>query len=402
MNNETQLARTLGTPLLVLYGLGTILGAGVYVLIGKVAGSAGLLAPLSFILAAFIAWITALSYSQLVVLFPRSAGEAVYIEKAFSLRWLTICVGLLIIVTGIVSAATMANGFVGYLKVFVPIPDQLAVVLVVVLFAGVAVWGITESMLISGLITLIEIAGLLLVIFLSGDSLSALPEKAGDIFLPVSINEVLAVVSGAFIAFYAFIGFEDMVNVVEEVKDPANVMPKAIRLVIVVATVLYILIAIIAVLSLPIDRLSASTAPLTLLIESGGDFGVKLIAAIGVVAIVNGVLIQIIMAARVVYGMTVQYRGPNFLSYVNPVTKTPVTATVIIAVLVMLFALFFPIVFLAKLTSFIILLVFSAVNFSLWKISKQEKYQSLLRQQQYPLLGLFLCMGLLFFQLASV
>ena len=150
-------------PLLILYGLGTILGAGIYVLVGKVAAVAGLLTPLSFILAAFVAWLTALSYSQLVVLFPKSAGEAVYIEQSFHRHWLSISVGLLIILTGIVSAATLANGFTGYFIRLIAIDETTAIIGIVIILTALAVWGIAESLIVAALITLIEVIGLLIV-----------------------------------------------------------------------------------------------------------------------------------------------------------------------------------------------------------------------------------------------
>lgn len=220
MTDTNILARKINQPLLIFYGLGTILGAGIYVLIGKVAGIAGLLAPLSFVVAALIAWLTAKSYGTLVVLFPKSAGEAIYIEHGFQKSWLTITVGLLIVLTGIVSAATLLNGFVGYFILLVPTNETLTMVGVLVLLTALAVWGIAESITLAALITFVEIFGLIIVLYFCGESLTLVPEKASQLFIPNSFVELSGVFSGAFLAFYAFIGFEDMVNVVEEVKKP--------------------------------------------------------------------------------------------------------------------------------------------------------------------------------------
>jgi basic amino acid/polyamine antiporter, APA family len=142
MSQQNELARKINLPLMILYGLGTILGAGIYVLVGKVAGSAGLLAPLSFVVAAVIAWLTAMSYSTLVVLFPKSAGEAVYVEYGFQRKWLTIGVGLLIILIGVVSAATLLNGFTGYFIILVPVDETMAMIGMLIILTILAIWGL--------------------------------------------------------------------------------------------------------------------------------------------------------------------------------------------------------------------------------------------------------------------
>jgi APA family basic amino acid/polyamine antiporter len=396
---EQRLARKIGLPLLVLYGLGTILGAGIYVLIGEVALSAGALAPLSFLVAAIIAWVTAMSYSQLVVLFPRSAGEAVYVEKGFSLHWLSALVGLLIILTGVVSAATLSNGFIGYLNLFITVPNNLGMIVVLVFLCALAAWGISESLAAAAVLTLIEVVGLLIVVVFCGDALLVSPAKIGGLFVPTSFAAFTGVLSGAFIAFYAFIGFEDMVNVVEEVKEPSKIMPKAILLVIVVSTFLYVLVALIAILSLPLAQLSASDAPLALMLESRSKTASKLIGGISVFAILNGVLIQIIMASRVLYGIAYKKYIPQVFGRVHPKTKTPIYATIAISILVVLFALWFPLVTLAKITSFVILVIFTLVNLALWRVSLQSEYENKITQRQYPRIGALLCVLLLISQL---
>ncbi|WP_206045344.1 APC family permease [Oceanicoccus sagamiensis] len=395
-------------PLLIFYGLGTILGAGIYVLVGKVAGSAGLLAPLAFIVAGVIAWLTAMSYSKLAVLFPQSAGEAIYIENGFHQQWLTLAVGLLIILTGIVSAATLTRGFVGYFVLLVPINETLAMVAALILLTALAVWGIAESLAMAALVTMIEIAGLLLVLFFCGDSLQQLPEQASKLFIPGSATELAGVFAGAFLAFYAFIGFEDMVNVVEEVKQPEVTMPKAIFWVVVLSTSLYVLIALVATLSLPLDKLAQSEAPLAELLSSKSAMAAKVVAVISVLAIINGVLIQIIMASRVCYGMSKRYGGPAYLHSVSPFTHTPIVATLLMAALILVAALLFPLTALAKFTSFIILIIFSLINLALWKMHKNnypnahsQTVQQISQLPGYPLLAALLCLGLLVFQMSS-
>jgi amino acid transporter len=401
------LARRINQPLLILYGLGTILGAGIYVLVGKVAAEAGLLAPLSFIFAAFVAWLTALSDSTLVVLFPKSAGEAVYIEHSFGQKWLTLSVGLFIILTGIVSAATLTNGFTGYLLLLIPVNETMAMMAIVVVLTMVAVWGIAESVLLAALITVVEVLGLLIVLVFCGDVLVELPQNINQLFMPSTGVQLTGVLSGAFLAFYAFIGFEDMVNVVEEVKQPKRTMPSAIFWVVLISTSLYVLIAIVAIFSLPLEELSHSKAPLADMLAQRSDSAAKVVSVISVFAIVNGVLIQLIMASRVCYGMSKQYGGPAYLHRVSVLTKTPVLATLVIGLAILIFALYFPLVVLAKFTSFIILMVFALVNLALWKLQR-ENYRDASTEtivyvsglKSYPMLAALLCIGMLIFQIS--
>jgi len=399
MTEPPQLARRIGFSLLIFYGLGTILGAGIYVLIGKVVANAGMLAPLSFLAAAAIVWVTSLSYSQMTILFPQSAGEAVYAEKGFGMRWLTLLVGCLIIATGAVSSATLVNGLTGYVNVFFELPHYVIVLIVVVVLGLLAAWGIAESMKASAVITLVEIAGLVFVIFLCGDVLPQFPDKMAELFVPSSGAQLAGVFTGAFLAFYAFVGFEDMVNVVEEVKDPTRTMPKAIRWALVITTVLYLLVAVVAVLSLPVDKLAESEAPLALLLEGKRFGGAKTIALISLFAIINGVLIQMIMASRVLYGMAVRGHVPKLFGRVHPSTKTPIIATVLICCLIVVLSLWLPLVALAEMTSFIILTVFTVVNLSLYRIRKMPQYQGKLERRTYPVLGAVLCVGLIVLKL---
>jgi amino acid transporter len=398
------LARRIGLPLLTCYGLGTILGAGIYVLIGKVAGSAGMYAPLSFLLAAVVAGITALSYCQLVVLFPRSSGEAYYVEAGFNHILLTKVVGYLVVFTGIVSAATLANGFLGYLSAFINIPRVAALLLLIGLMGTIALWGIAESLWIAALITFLEVAGLIWVIFLAGDNLLQIPEQFDVLLIPEN-GQWIGVMAGAFLAFYAFIGFEDMVNIVEEVKQPEINMPVGIVLALVISTLLYFLIALIAVLGLPLSELSQSDAPIYDLIRGQHPQASVWIALISLLAIVNGVLTQIIMGSRVLYGLSVKGRAPSVFSAVSEATRTPWVATICVSGLTVLFAIWLPLEQLAKTTSFIILCVFTLVNLALWKVKKTHKSEINalpIRLPSLPLGGALLCIGLIMFQLISL
>lgn len=372
MTPTAELKRSLSLVQITLYGLGTILGAGIYVLVGKVAGLAGLYAPVSFVVAAALAALTGLSYAELSARYPRSAGEAVYVHEGLRMRGLPVLVGLLIILTGVVSAATIANGFVGYLHVFVPAPDWLAIALLVLLLGALAAWGINESVMAASVITLVEVGGLILVLFVAGGSLGELPARLPELIPPADAGVWHGILLGAFIAFYAFIGFEDMVNVAEEVKNPTRILPLAIVIAIVVSTVLYLLVAVVAVLALPPAELAQSRAPLALIYERATGSAPTLISLISIFAVVNGALIQIVMAARVLYGMSREGWLHSAFGKIHPGRQTPLLATVVTTAIVLCLALWLPLVTLAKATSFIILVVFALINLSLVRIKRRH------------------------------
>ena len=218
MTGQPALRRNLTLPLVTLYGLGNILGAGVYVLIGKVAGEAGYFAPLSFIVASILAGITAFSYCELSSRYPVSAGEAAYVRNGFNIPGLSLWAGLLIILTRVVSAATISRGFSGYLSVFVTLPDWLVIGALLFSLCLISIAGVAQSVSVAAIFTLVEIGGLVLILYVSAPALALLPESMDKFSGPLSMNTAAGVFGGAFLAFYAYIGFEDMVNLAEEVK----------------------------------------------------------------------------------------------------------------------------------------------------------------------------------------
>ncbi len=366
-----QLRRVLSLPLITLYGLGTILGAGIYVLIGKVAGSAGFHAPVSFLIAAAIAALTGFAYAELGARYPLSGGEAVYVEEGLGYRQLSIIVGLLTAAAGLVSAATITHGFVGYVNVFVSLPATPVIVCIVLLLGLLAAWGILQSAWAAAIATVIEIAGLVIVIAVASPSLQALPERLPELLLPADANIWSGIMLGAFLAFYAFIGFEDMVNVAEEVKDPERNLPRAILLALTLSTALYVLVALVAVLTLPPQQLAATDAPLALILEQYDGKAPLLVSAISLFAVVNGALIQIIMAARMLYGMSAAGWIPGAFSSVSTRTGTPVLSTVVATCCVLLLALALPLVTLAKATSTVVLVIFILINLALIRIKRR-------------------------------
>lgn len=398
--------RALSLPLMVLYGLGVTVGAGIYVLIGETAGLAGVLAPLSFVLAALVMLPSALSFAELVGRLPFSAGEAAYVRTGFGSDKLALLVGLLVILVGSVSASAICIGAVGYIRQFLDLPDLVLIPLVVLLMACVACWGVRQSVGFAALMTVIEIGGLLAVIFggfagLDGPvtaQLAALPLPASGDMAAMA----LAVLSGGVLAFFAFIGFEDMVNMAEETNDPARTLPRAIFITLAVSTLLYVLVALMAVLSVPVADLAASDAPLSLVFGRATGASPATISAIAIVATLNGVIVQIIMAARVIHGLSRQGSLPRAIGRINPVTRTPLRATLLVGAGILMLALFIPLKGLAAATSMISLIIFGLVNMALLRIKLRGDASptgTFIVPLAVPVLGVASC---LFFILAGL
>lgn len=366
------LSRSLGLSLITLYGLGNILGAGIYVLVGEVIGAAGMGAPLAFVLAAMVAGLTAFTYGELAARFPVSAGEAVYVNEAFDARWLAICVGVLIAAAGMVSSATLARGFAGYFRVLADVPDAVLIVCLVVALGSIAAWGIKGSVRIAAALTIIEAGGLVMIVVVAGGELDTVPEKIPEMLLLGGDTVVPGILLGAFLAFFAFIGFEDMVNVAEEVERPERNLPLGILIALCVSTIIYLLVVLVAITSVPLETLAGSEAPLALVYEHATGRSPILISGIGLLAVINGALVQIIMAARIFYGMSAKGWLPRALGAVNPRTRTPVVATVCVTVIITVLALWFPLVGLASATSFLVLVVFGLVNLALIALKRRQ------------------------------
>lgn len=361
------LQRRLGLTLLVLYGTGITVGAGIYVLIGAVAGHAGIYAPWSFVLAAAVMALTVASYAELSTRYPVSAGEAAYVRAAFQSRALSTVVGLLTVVTGVVSSAAVALGSAGYIQQFIDLPQGLIAVIVVAVLGAVAAWGILESVVLASLFTVIEVGGLVIVIVAGIHA--GLPIAATIARVPPLDALVLSGVGfGSLLAFFAFIGFEDLANVVEEAKVPNRDIPRAMVLTLCISTILYVLVAAVAVSAGPIERLSSSSAPLSLVFREVAGISPATISAIAIVATLNTILAQMTMAARVVYGLAREGELPAIFSRVYARTGTPLVATACIAAPVVPLALLVPITPLAEGTSLATLAVFALVNLALLRL----------------------------------
>jgi len=400
---NARLKRSVGLVTLTFYGLGNILGAGIYVLIGSMAAHAGMATPVAFIVAAVVAAFSVLTYSELASRFPLSAGEAVYVQEGLQSTALSRMVGLLVALAGMVSAATVTRGFYGYLGVFVDLPMAWVIVVLVATIGLLAIWGISQSTAAAAFLTLLEIGGLLLVIWAGREALTDLPQRLPELIPDAGLSAWQAILPAAFLAFFAFIGFEDMVNIAEEVKNPSRNLPLAILAALLIASVFYLMVSLVAVLAVPPTELAASEAPLALVFERSTGSQAGLLSLVGMLAVINGALIQMIMASRIFYGMARRGMLWPRLASVNPRTRTPVAATLLVIGIVLALALWFPLQGLAAATSFLILAVFALVNASLIAIKRRDRVAT--NRPCYPMwvpvAGLLSSIGLALAQLSG-
>ncbi|HEY9190524.1 MAG TPA: amino acid permease [Sulfurovum sp.] len=398
-----KLKRNVTLTMLIFYGLGNIFGAGIYVLIGEIAGIAGIYLPLSFLLACIVVFFTALTYAELSSRFPQSAGVAVYINAGFNSPHLSTLVGLTIALSGLLSAATLLDGFQSYLSMFIQVPESITTLVTVMLISGIAIWGISQSIMITALLTLIETFGLFMVIFVGFGDISWDMQTFRSFVPPMDLALVSTVILGAFLAFYAFIGFEDMVNIAEEVKDPTHTMPKAILITLAIATFVYIIVALVSISVISVEELAGSSAPLAKVYETATHSQATTLGIIALFAVINGALVQIIMASRIFYGMSTHGWIPGFLSIVHPKTHTPVNATILAGTIVFLLSTYFPIVTLAQSSSFLIFIIFTLVNTSLLIIKRRDPHPKNIRTypMMVPVTAIALNLILLGFQIVS-
>lgn len=394
---DAALDRKISLPLLTFYGVGTILGAGIYVLIGEVTLRAGLLSPIAFIISAIIAAITAYSFAQLAAMYPKSAGPAAYALAAFKSKWISVVVGLAVVLIGTVSAATMVRGFAGYFTELVSVNEFIIIAGVIALVSAVSIWGIGQSLRVAAIITIVEIVGLLFVMLVVVD-LNEIPAvqlpSAENVFSNIPI-----LFFAAFISFYAYIGFEDIVNIAEETINPTRVVPMAILLSLILSTALYVLLSITCTVFIPISVFEGSEAPLAAIVEYQG-YDPTIMILISAIAIINGALVQQIMASRVLYGMARQKVFLPIFGTVNSKTKTPIFATLVIGVFIFLLATIFDLITLAETTSAITLIIFMVVQASLFWISLGRKDAPIINLI-VPAIGIVLNGLLIYFGFAS-
>ncbi len=393
------LRRSLSLPLVVLYGFGVTIGAGIYVLLGATVGRAGIHAPLSFVMASFVMAFSAASFAELSTRFPVSAGEAAYVHAGFKSSKLSLMVGLLVILSGIVSSAAITVGSTGYVREFIDLPSATLSVFIVLILGAIAAWGIMESVLFASLFTLIEAGALVAIIGLGIKAEPGLILEIPKVIPPLADLTAWAAISSAgLLAFFAFIGFEDIVNLAEEVKRPQRTLPIAIFLTLTLGTIFYFLVTAVAVLSVPLDELATSRAPLSFVFSQITNASPAMITAIAIVATLNGVIIQIIMASRVLYGLGKQGNAPQIFTRIHVKTRTPIIATGTITGLVLILALAFPVEDLAEWTSRIALSIFTLVNIALFLLKLRGDMapeNSFIVPLWVPVTGFVTCLALL-------
>ncbi len=369
------LKRSLGFWHATLYGLGVTIGAGIYVLIAPAVGVAGIYAPLAFIVAAVIMALTGASFAELASRMPVASGEAAYVRAGFRSEALATVIGLMVITIAIVSAAAISVGSAGYIAVFVPLPQPVLVAIVVAAMAVVAMWGIVESVTLAATMTAIEIGGLVIIIAFGFATEPAAFARLDEMIPSASGLAVAApgILAATVLAVFAFIGFESLANVAEEVEAPARTLPRAIMATLVVTTLLYVLVVWVSLVAVPQAELAAAKAPLALVFQRLTGGSPLIMGAIAVVATLNGIIVQLIMASRVAYGLARQGSLPQALGAVHARTRTPVNATIAAALVTLVLALTAPLAQLAEVTSLITLAMFAIVNVALGLIKAQER-----------------------------
>ncbi|MEM0896313.1 MAG: APC family permease [Verrucomicrobiota bacterium] len=389
----------LNLPLLVFYGVGVTIGAGIFALIGEVLRVAGDEAPISFLLAGIVGGVTGMTYAVLVRAYPEAGGVAIYTTRAFG-KLAGLVAGLAVALTGIVSSAVIANAFAGYAGTFLNLPAAWLVVAMVLLIGGLVAWGVLESVVAAAVITVLEVGVLLLIVVFGAPLFAGLPEALGEMFTdPVAIpymqddfqqatapaanetpqsgsstpaNPWGGILAGVLLAFFAFIGFEDMVNMAEETKAPRRNLPRAILLTLGITTILYVALSLLSVLVGDRQELVASEAPMAVLFEMVTGWPRQMVAGVAVIALVNGVLVQVLMGSRVLYGMAREGLISPFFGVVHSVRQTPIRAAVAVCALVLILALALPLALLAQITSSLTLVVFAGVHLSLFALGQRS------------------------------
>jgi amino acid transporter len=370
--SEVGLKRSLTLTHAVLYGLGVTIGAGIYVLIGAAAARAGMHAPLAFVAAAILMGFTAASFAELATRMPVAAGEAAYVREAFQSERLSLAVGGLVIVIAVVSGAAISVGSAGYIRVFIDLPEPIILTVVVLSMGVIAAWGIQESAAFAGAMTLIEVGGLLLLVFAGAFSEPDLIRRLPEILMPASSAALVGFISAAHLAVFAFIGFEAIVNVAEELHEPERTLPRAIFLTLALATLLYVAVVWVALVAVQPAELGASEAPLALVFERLTGISPYTMSLIAIVATLNGIIVQIILASRVFYGLARLGSLPAAFQKVSTFTRTPLLATAVAVAVVLALALLLPLEQLADLTSRFTLIMFALINLALIRIKRRE------------------------------
>lgn len=365
MSEKVALKRELGLFEVTLSGIGIILGAGIYALIGEASGLAGNSLWLSFAVSALIAIFTGLSYAELSSMFPKASAEYEYTAHAFGKR-LAFIIGWLIILSGAIGASTVALGFGGYFKELFSMPIITSAFVLIIVLSFLLFLGIKESALFAVAATLIETAGLLIIIFIGIPYLG----KVDYFEMPLGMDGVF---QAAALVFFAYTGFESIVKLSEETKSPEKTIPKGLILAILISVVLYILVAISAVSVVGWENLSRSDAPLAdIAFFAFGSNAFIFLTIIALFSTANTVLLMMLGSSRIMYGMASSFHLPSILSKVHFLRRTPWIAIIITALLSLLFIFAGNIAFVANVANFTLFVTFFVINASMIVLRYRE------------------------------
>jgi basic amino acid/polyamine antiporter, APA family len=404
------LKRGIGPWLLLFFILGDIVGAGIYALVGEVGALVGGAIWTAFLCAFVLAIFTAASYAELVTKYPRAGGSATYVNNAFRNSFVSFMVAFAVMASGITSAATLTLAFSGdYLSQFISVPIIGAALVFMVLIGLINFYGISESVRINVILTLVEITGLVLIIAIGVAALAGGHGDPGRAFEFKEGTSVLtAIFAGTVLAFYALIGFDDSVNVAEETQHPSRNYPRAIFGALLLAGVIYLLVTFTASMVVPTGALAESSGPLLEVVDRGPiAIPTQLFAAIALLAVSNGALINMIMASRIIYGMGDQGVMPTVFSRVHPGRRTPwvsilFTTLIALVLLATIGGNDEALSVLGSTTVVLLLLAFVMVNISVLVLRRDEVGHEHFRTPTvFPILGAVIAAALLVYQAVS-
>jgi amino acid transporter len=376
---EPALKRVIGPKLLILFVIGDILGTGIYATTGKVAGKVGGALWLPFLIGFVVAVLTAASYVELVGKYPKAAGAALYTQKAFKVPFLTFVVAFMVMCSGLSSAGAAARAFSGdYLGEFTDaLPPTLVAILFILALAAINLRGVAESVKANVVLTLVELSGLLVILSIGAYAVltgGGEPSRLTDLETGGTGYALITGVLGATaLGFFAFVGFEDSVNMAEETQNPARTFPRAIFIGVAVTGTVYVLVAMVSSLLVDSRTLEGSSGPLLEVVKAGGlDFPPELFALIALFAVTNSALINIMMASRLCYGMANERILPPAMGRVLARRRTPWAGIVFVTALAVGLVSTGEIEGLGDTTSFLLLCVFAVVNIAVLVLRKDR------------------------------
>ncbi len=349
------LKRNLGLLEVTFSGLGIILGAGIYALIGQAASTSGNALWLSFLIASLVASFTALSYAELSSMFPHSSAEYEYVKNAFGDK-IGFTIGWLIIFSGILSAASVSVAFSDYMATLFNLPGIFTSIALIIILSLVLFLGIKESTWVAIVFTALEVFGILIIVYVGVPFLGSV----NYLEMPLGWQGILA---SAALIFFAYLGFEDIVKLSDETREPHKIIPQGLILAMVISTVLYVLAAISSVSVLGWEVLSNSAAPFSAIADSVlGSNGALLLSFIAIFATSNTVLLSLLASSRIVYGMATCNSLPSILGRVHPTTRTPWVSILIVGLISIGFLLVGGLNFLANVTVYTLFVAFIFIN----------------------------------------